>query len=348
MTTPAEVGTVDVSGLLRLSSHSARVVMWLFVFSNFLYAFATLDEVKHPEPVLLAVLVVNAAVVLLVLDHPDPFPRLWTAAILVAVAASTALVAFQLPDSGPPGRASWHLGSNAWLLFFLAMRGRPGAAWLGYTLMATITVVWSITSDRGPLDAVFLLDTHAAILLVATLFSLNLRRTARRINELDGLAVDSAIEVAEGATSAQIRRRRVIELRASAGPLLEAIVAGGAPTDPETRRHYATSEALLRDGVRGRSLMNPRIAEAATTSRERGVEVTFLDDRGQGLPTGDAMVRLSAVIVEHLEATAAGSVTVRLAPKGRRVAVSIVSSGDGSRPRLELDDEGNVLVAEAF
>jgi len=343
MTTKSSVGAVDVSRLLGLSSHSARGVMWLFVFSNFLYAFATLDEVKRPEPVLLAVLIVNAAVVLLVLDHPDPFPLLWTAAILLAVAASTLLVAFQLPDAGAPGRASWHLGSNTWLVFFLAMRGRPGAAWLGYALMATGTIGWSVAVGRGPLDGVLLLDTHAAILLVATLFARNLRRTAGRINELDGIAVGSAIEAAEGATSAQIRRRRVVELRASAGPLLEAIVANGAPTDAASRRRYATSEALLRDGVRGRSLMNPRIAEAATAARKRGVDVTLLDDRGQGLPTGEAMVRLSEVIVEHLEGTAAGAVTVRLAPKGRRVAVSIVSSGEGSRPRLELDDQGNLL-----
>jgi len=343
MTTPDGRGVVDVSGLLGLSSHSARIVMWLFVFSNFLYAFATLDEVKHRGPVLLAVLIVNAAVVLLVLDHPDPFPLLWTAGILVAVAASTLLVAYQLPDTGPPGRASWHLGSNTWMLFFLAMRGRPAAAWLGYVFMATGTIGWSVAVGRGPLDGVLLLDTHAAILLVATLFALNLRRTARRINQLDALAVGSAIEAAEGATAAQIRKRRVIELRTSAGPLLEALVAQGPPVDAESRRRYATSEALLRDGVRGRSLMNPRIAEAATASRKRGVEVTLLDDRGQGLPTGDAMVRLSEVIVDHLDATAAGAVTVRLAPKGRRVAVSIVSSSDDSRLRIELDDEGHVL-----
>lgn len=340
MTTPAGVGTVDTSQLLDLTSPAARVVMWLFVFSNFLYAFATIDEVKHPEPVLLAVLLVNAAVILLVREHSDPFPLLWTAAIIAAVALSTVLVAFQLPDVGPPGRASWHLGSNAWMLFFLAMRRRPGAAWVGYGIMAAITVTWSLSAGRGLIDAVFLLDTHAAILFVATLFALNLRRTARRINEFDRRAVDSAIEVAEGATSEQIRKRRVVELRASAAHLLESIVNDGPPTDARTRRGYATAEALLRDGVRGRSLMTPRIAAAATAARERGVEVTLLDDRGQGLATGDAMVRLSEVVVEQLDGLNEGTVTVRLAPKGRQVAVSIVTSDATAHPRIELDDDG--------
>ena len=343
MTTPADTGVVDATQLLGLTKPAARAVMLLFVFSNFVYAFATLDEVKHPAPVLLAVLVVNSAALLLVREHADPFPLLWTVAILAAVALSTALVAFQLPDVGPPGRASWHLGSNLWLLFFLAMRRRPGAAWLGYGIMAAITVYWSLSVGRGLLDAVFLLDTHAAILLVATLFALNLRRTARRINEFDHRAVGSAVEAAEGATSAQIRKRRVVELRASAGHLLESLVSEGSPTDPRAMRGYATAEALLRDGVRGRSLMTPRIAAAATAARERGVEVTLLDDRGQGLATGAAMVRLSEIVVERLDAVNGGSATVRLAPKGRRVAVSIVTSDTGVHPRIELDHDGHRL-----
>jgi len=344
MTTPADTGVVDATQLLGLTTPAARVVMVLFILSNFVYAFATLDEVKHPGPVLVAVLIVNSAVFLLVREHADPFPLLWTAAILAAVALSTVLVAFQLPDVGQPGRASWHLGSNLWMLFFLAMRRRPGAAWVGYGIMAAITFSWSLSVGRGALDAVFLLDTHAAILLVATLFALNLRRTARGINEFDRRAVGSAIEAAEGSTSAQIRKRRVVELRASAAHLLESIVNEGAPTDPQAKRGFATAEAFLRDGVRGRSLMTPRIASASTAARERGVEITLLDDRGQGLAAGDAMVRLSEIVVSQLDALSEGSVTVRLAPTGRRVAVSIVRSDTNAHLRIELDDDGHPLA----
>lgn len=332
---------VDSSQLLRLSSDPARVVMALFIFSNILYAFATLDEVKHPVPVIAAMLLVNSAAVLLVLERPDPFPLHLTAIVVVVVAISTVLVAFQLPDVGPPGRASWHLGSNTWMLFFLAMRRRPGAAWLGYALMASGTLAWSVSSGRGALDGALLLDTHAAILFVGTLFEVNLRRTARRINEFGEHSVASAIEAAEGATSAQIRQRRVLELRASAVPLLERLVEQGPPQTAEARLQYATSEALLRDGVRGRSLITPRIADAATRARQRGVEVTLLDDRGEGLDSGEAMMRMGDAIVAELGAAESGSVTVRLAPRGRPVAVSIVTSA--GRERVELDDSGQAL-----
>lgn len=329
---------VDSSQLLRLSSDPARVVMGLFIFSNILYTFATLDEVKSALPVIAAMVIVNGAAVLLVLDRPDPFPLLLTVAVVAAVAVSTLLVAFQLPDVGPPGRASWHLGSNTWMLFFLAMRRRPAAAWLGYVLMAAGTLAWSMSVGRGALDGALLLDTHAAILFVGTLFEVNLRRTAKRINEYGEHSVASAIEAAEGATSAQIRQRRVLELRASAVPLLEHLVHHGPPQTETVRLQYATAEALLRDGVRGRSLMTPRIANAATKARERGVEVTLLDDRGDGLESDEAMVRMSDVIVAELDAARAGAVTVRLAPRGRPVAVSIVTSN--ARERVELDASG--------
>lgn len=336
---------VDASQLLRLNSEPARVVVALFVFSNFLYAFSTLDEVKQTFPVLLAVAIVNAAAVLIVLDAPDPFPVLWTWAIVAAVTASTLLVAFQLPDVGPPGRASWHLGSNTWLLFFLALRRRPGFAWLGYASMAGGTLLWAVSSGRGVVDGAMLLDTHAAILFVATLFELNLRRTARQINEFDTRSVVSAIEAAEGATSAQIRQQRVVELRASAVPLLEELVSVGPPADLAGKRRFATAEALLRDGVRGRSLVSPRIAESATAARARGVDVTLLDDRGEGLPSGDAMKRLSDHVVAVLDAAQDGAVTVRLAPAGRAIAVSIVASdGTDVRERIDLDAEGAVIT----
>lgn len=329
---------VDSSQLLRLSSDPARVVMGLFISSNILYTFATLDEVKSTFPVITAMLIVNAAAVLLVLDRPDPFPMVLTVAVVAAVAVSTLLVAFQLPDVGPPGRASWHLGSNTWMLFFLAMRRRPGAAWLGYVLMASGTLAWSTAVGRGPLDGALLLDTHAAILFVGTLFEVNLRRTAKRINDFGKHAMASAVEAAEGATSAQIRQRRVLELTASAVPLLEHLMEHGPPQTDSARLQYATSEALLRDGVRGRSLITLRIANASTKARERGVEVTLLDDRGEGLESGEAMVRMSDAIVAELDAAQGGSVTVRLAPRGRPIAVSIVTSN--TRDRVELDASG--------
>ncbi len=345
--TTTGAGLVDSTGLLGLSSRAARFVMWLFVASNFLYAVASFKDIKNSAPVLFAAVIIGAAAVLLVRGHADPFPLTWTLGILAAVLLSTVLVAWQLPDAGPIGRASWHLGSNTWLLFFLALRRRPGAAWLGYVGMTAITMFWTLSVGRSVMSAVSSLQTHAAILLVATLFALNLRRTARRINELHELSTAAAVEAAAGSASSQIREHRVTEIRLAVGQLLESLVRVGPPQSADDKLKYASAEALLRDGVRGRSLMTPVIAGATNAARARGVDVTLLDDRGAGLETPEAMDRLTDVVVEKLGSRTDGEVTVRLAPRGRRAAVSIVATGEGSHVRVELDDQGLALDSSA-
>lgn len=344
--TPAEpfrISPADSSSLIGLTSPAARYILALFMASNFLFTFATINEVKWWLPPVVAVLLVNAASVLLLLDRPDPFPLWMGLGVITAVTVSTLLVAFQLPDVAQVGRASWHLGANAWLLFFLALRHRAVMAWIGYLLMGAITIVWAVTTDRGVISGLLLLDTHAAILFVATLFAVFLRRTARRINEFDDRSIDDAAETAAAEAAADIRRQRVMELRAGAGPLLERLVNSSEPPSELERRDYRAAEALLRDGVRGRSLAIPRISLAATAARDRGVEVTLLDDRGERLPEQAAMERLIARVVSVLETAPEGTVTVRMHPKGRAVAVSIVSIGPSHSERIELDVDGNVV-----
>lgn len=338
---------VSSATLLRLSSDAARAVMAIFVFANALYVFTTLEMVKNTAPVVIAMILVNAAAVLLVLDKPDPYPLRLTLAVLGIVVVSTALVAFQLPDAGSPGRAGWHLGSNTWILFFLALRRRPGFAWIGFGLQGAVTAWWAFSVGRPYSDPLMLLRTHAMILLLATLFGINLRRTTRQINQLEQLAFVAAVESAQTIAAGQIREQRVVELRKTAAPLLETLVSQGPPLGEDDRLRFALVEAQLRDSVRGRSLITPAIASAALEARRRGVEVVLLDDRGAALGDGDAMQRLSDAVVDALNFARAGSVTVRLAPTGRAVAVSIVSADGDNRNRVELDDEGHALTLAA-
>lgn len=330
----------DSSRLIGLTSDGARVILVLFIVSNFIFMIATISEMKNWIPPVIAVVIVNAAAILLVLDHPDPFPKLWSWGVVIAVGLSTVLVAFQLPDVEHVGRASWHLGANTWLLFFLALRRRAGMAWFGFGLMALGTMSWTISADRTIISGLFLLDTHAAILFVATLFGVFLRRTARFINDYDERAIAGAMESAAASAAVDIRHQRVLELQASAAPLLERIARGEHPPTAEERREYRAAEALLRDGVRGRSLASEPIVSAATAARDRGIDVVLLDDRGESLGHAEAMMRVADFAVAALNGADDGSVTVRLHPRGRDVAVSIVSTSPRGSQRLELDGEG--------
>jgi hypothetical protein len=335
--------STDVSRLLGVGKRPSAFLLAIFALTNVTFAVATLDRVASPWPGLVGVLIVCAAAVPIVVPHSDPFPLAWAIAILVAVASSTALVSWQLAPTGSPGREAWHLGANTWLLFFLTMRGRPVLGWLGFGVMLVITVVWAVDVGRGPLGAVALLETHAGILLVGTLFRGGLRRASRRINSLNARSLELAAAAASSDAEQDIRRQRVAELAEVATPLL-AKISRSSHVRPEERIEYLLAEATLRDSVRARSLHLPEIAAATAQARRRGVEVTLLDDRGGGLPNPVAMRRLTDRITESLRNVDRGRLTVRLAPPGRGTAVSIVVESEGSTHRVDLDAEGQKIV----
>lgn len=329
----------DVSRLLFLDTAPARLLVVLFVVSNAVFTVTTAHVLAYPRAAFAAMFVVNATAVLLVRTHPDPFPARDTAVVIAAVVASSAMMAFALPDDGDLGRATWHLGSNTWLLFFLAVRRRAWFAWIGMALMAAVTAVWGIDSGRGALVGLTMLDTHIGILLVGTLFALILRRTSARINALNERSVSSAADAAATDAARQVRRARVSELAEVAVPLLEQIAAG-QPADARMRQEIALTEALLRDSVRGRSLAVPAVVDAASQARRRGVEVTILDDRGAAPSDGESLARIIEHVVGGLNAARHGRVTVRLLPAGRHAALTIVAADGDEVTRVTLTEDG--------
>ena len=332
----------DVSALLYLNSPAARLIVVLFVASNAVFTVGTADVLHSPWQSYIAMLLVSGAGVLLLRPHPDPFPLRDTAVVLAVVVISTVLVATNLPGEGDLGRATWHLGSNTWLLFFLTMRRRGLYAWTGMAAMAVITVWTAAESGRGAVTGALMLNAHVGILVVATLFARILRRTARRIASLERRSIVAAAQQARVETAEEIRRTRAEELAAAVVPLLDRI-ASGAHATAEDRRTYAVTEASLRDGVRGRSLMLPSVIEAAEHARRRGASVTILDDRGSLPPDGETVARMVAATVAALEAVRSGSVTVRLVPAGRSVALTVVATEGGEVTRTTLGPDGHEL-----
>lgn len=342
MRTPATATrntSTDVSRLLFLESTPARLILVLFWVFNLVCVVITADVLAQPWWAFGALLIVNTAARLLTDPHPDPFPARWAAAVVAAVVVSTVLMSLALPDAGDMGRATWHLGSNTWLLFFLALRRRTWWAWTGMVAMAVLTAVWAEQAGRGALPGLRMLEAHVGILLVGTLFALILRRTSARINELNERSLSSAADTAATEAARQVRRVRVTELADVAVPLLEQIT-DGQQTDDSLRQEFALTEALLRDSVRGRSLAVASVVEAASQARRRGVEVMILDDRGAAPSDGDAMSRMVDATVYHLDRARGGRVTVRLLPEGRPAALTIVAADGHDVERLTLGEDG--------
>ncbi|WP_156160756.1 hypothetical protein [Demequina soli] len=340
---PQASRTVDVSRLLALRSEGASLILGVFIVTNVVFTVATIHTLSVQWPAYVAAVVVSGAGVLLARPHPDPFPMRDSLLVVGAVVASTLLISWCLPTEGPTGRASWHLGSNTWLLWILILRGRTALAWSAAGAMTAITMVWAATTGRGALAGLLMVDTQLGLLVVATLFVTSLRRTARRINDLTERSVDAAAAAATAEASRQVRLQRAAEVASSSLPLLHRI-ATDVPLDERERAVMREAEARLRDGVRGRGLATPTILDAAAAARARGVEVTLLDDRGAGLASGDAMARVDDAVSACL-AEATGTVTVRLLPAERDEAITIVSVADDEVHRIVLDEDGNTTAA---
>ena len=335
---------VDSSTLLGIGGRGSLLLLMVFMLVNLTFTIGTLDNVSNPWVSLAALVLANYLATLLVRPHPDPFPMTWTLAIAVGVVAITAAVSWNLAPSGPDaalGREAWHLGACAWLCFFTAMRGRLGFAWLGYAGVAAVTIVWSIDAGRGALGALGMLQFHVGVVVIGTVLTLGLRQASSRINTLANRSVELAAASAAADAERRIREQRVAELGSLARPLLKRIVAGDR--SKKERADYLLAEATLRDSVRARSLYTGDIVKATAEARSRGVEVTLLDDRGEALPTAEAMAVLGARISQTLNSLDSGKVTVRLAPMGRDVAASIVVSGPEITRRLDIDEQGDVL-----
>lgn len=329
----------ELSSLIGIGKPGVWAILALFVASETVFACTTFDAVNSPWPSLLALAVVSAAAVLVALPHLEPFPRKYAWCIVAASALSTALVLWNLPHDSGLEREAWHFGAISWLLFFLALRGRSGMAWLGFLGMTAVSEAWALGVGRDVMNVPNELKTHAGILLVGTLFARALRRASARINSLNLRSVDLAAAAASADAEMEIRRERVAELAEVAIPLLARISRSLTVSDDD-RLDYLLAEATLRDSVRARGLHLPEIIGATTAARRRGVEVTLLDDRGGGLPTERAMQLLTVRITESLRNVSDGRLTIRLAPPGRDVAASLVVESEGRSYRVDLDETG--------
>ena len=323
----------DASSLLRLGQLPARLFVAMIIGSVLVFALSSLDSVKSIWPVIVDLVMFIAGALIMARPHPDPFPLRWAVVTLGLVLAITVLVDVNLPDTGYPDYATWNLGAVNWLLFFLTFRGRPVLGWLGFGLVAAVTISWAVVVGRGVIEGLNFMMFHAGTLLMGTLFGMLFRRAAQRITALQQEHVDQAASEVAALTELREREVQAAQLNAEARDVLERI-AGGDYFGPGEQRGFELLEASLRDTLRGGGLKSPDIAAAARNARLRGAAVILLDDRNDQLDAASSAVVESAVLAE-LETLHEGSVTVRLLPPGREIMATIVRN-DGQRRRIDI------------
>jgi hypothetical protein len=143
--------------------------------------------------------------------------------------------------------------------------------------------------------------------------------------------LDKAIEIEaaasiESATRIERSRRLTETLRVSY-PLLQKIAAGQLNED--TKQEAKLLEAELRDGIRGRELIDADLKMAIRAARLRGVEVVVLDEGGLSSLAENSKVGIRQRFAAELDKISSGRVTIR-SPRGGKINATFVASRPGT------------------
>lgn len=273
----------------------------------------SIERVTSPPLYVLALLLGLGSVVAVLLPWP-PRHEVWVAVGVVLAVVALGLVVVSVLPSGRPGYALWYPGF-VWIpLSGLALRGWPLLALLGTTASAATTLAWAhLEPNVGLEDGIYRVVSPTAVVVVAV----GIERLVRHYGQLVEQAHAEQLEAARlsaGARAAEEERRvRLAQIELIAAPVLLRLRDGGE-VDDRLSTECRLLEAALRDGIRGRHLVDPAVRETLWAARSRGVDITLLDDSGteagaDAPEVADVVRRCTVELVEKLER---GVVTVRL------------------------------------
>lgn len=220
-------------------------------------------------------------------------------------------------------QTSWYVSGLGALLAITAIRGQQAVSWIGASVLALEVLMW------GGNGTLFNTGLAGALSLVVAANVLSY--ALARIDNETQIYLDKAIEIEaaaaiESATRAE-RSRRLNETLQIAYPLLQKISMG--EIDQESRQEAKLLEAELRDGIRGRELIDNKLKVAIRAARIRGVEVVVLDEGGLSSLTESSKTEIRQKFASELDQVSSGRVTIR-APRGGKSNATFVASRPGT------------------
>lgn len=220
-------------------------------------------------------------------------------------------------------QTSWYVSGLGALLAVTAIRGQQAVSWIGASVLSLEVLVW------GGTEMLFNSGLAGALSLVvaANVLSYALARIESETQTyLDKTIESEAAAAIESATRMERSRRLTETLRVS-HPLLQRIAAG--QLDEESKQEAKLLEAQLRDGIRGRELIDANLQQAIRSARLRGIEVVVLDEGGLESLAENSKVEIRQRFVAELDQISSGRVTIR-APRGGKTHATFVASRPGT------------------
>ena len=300
---------------------------WL-LFALYVVVFVWISILADPGQLVrplgaVGVLALLAGALLAASPSRTPLPMWRLVSIWGSVLLSTALLLQGLPTDAQPGFRVWELGAANFVLFAVAVRGRALGAWIGEALMIGTVAVWSQFATGSVWFGLGFSYGQPVSLVAGMAFAVGLHSVARQIFEYQDADRIRVAEAAGRAESDAQRHEGLNQVRALAEPILRAIADRRRPD----RNAVVSLEASLRDRIRARQLAVEPLMSALSRMRESGAQVLLLDDSEPLLLTETERRGVAEWCVERLAEAQAASYTIRLAPDGDHLVVSVVADG---------------------
>jgi hypothetical protein len=294
--------------MISLSSRALQFFAGTFGLYHAVLGFLNLDSYQFLGPAWLALLLYVAALSASVVFWRGILLPTWIAVFnLVVVVLLPLMITAAIGSLPATPYTTWHVAATGTLLAITAVRGHKVVAWVGISFMTLEVLVWgglAILFNSGLIGAVLLV-------LAAQAASSALEESSLLAQKFRDQALETeAATVAKSAARVE-REQRINSTLAGVLPQLEQIVHGEGKLTEQQRKVAILTEAELRDQIRGRSLVHPRITEQTRLARIRGVEVQLLDDGGlDQLDESDQQTILNRVASE-LSKISSGRVVIR-------------------------------------
>jgi hypothetical protein len=247
--------------------------------------------------------------------------------LAIAITATSSIIAvlvsMNLEPSALGTPATWYVTAAATILAIAAVRQRMLWAWIGIAFLTVELLSW------GGIEALFVSGLGGAIGLVsaAHAISVGLERSAKQTGEYLEKAKTTLAASAADSAIRQERSERIAATLRGVLPMLERIATGNF-SDAD-RREATILEAELRDEIRGRMLISPRLKASVRAARSRGVEVVVLDEGGLVSISEQDRDSLRERLAEELDKINSGRVTIR-SPQLADARATFVASRKGT------------------
>ena len=236
------------------------------------------------------------------------------------------LVNLTLPENFLGTTATWYVTGVATLMAITAIRQHKAVAWIG-----TVSLVGQVFAIGG-FEYLFNTGLGGAIALVAAAHALSVGLENSAKQRQLYLETAKAMEAATAADSAarQERSKRITTTLQGTLPMLQKI-ASGKLTDQD-RQDAKVLEAELRDEIRGRNLVTPKLKTTIQAARLRGVEVILLDEGGLDGAPETLKEQITDRLARELEDISEGRVAIRARQVGQARVTFVASRSGTAKP----------------